>query len=58
MNYEKHNQEIIRIISARATESHERSIYEKARPGAAGRHPRHCRRRGNRHKKFAHRREI
>jgi hypothetical protein len=38
---EEHNEEIIRIISARAAESHERSAYEQAHPGAAARHPRH-----------------
>lgn len=41
--YEEHDEEIIRIISARAAESHERRAYEKAHPGAAARHPRHRR---------------
>ncbi len=41
--YEEHNEEVIRIISARAAESHERRAYEKAHAGAAERHPRHRR---------------
>ncbi len=43
--YENQGEEIIRIISARAAESHERRAYEKAHKGAEARHPRH------RHKK-------
>jgi hypothetical protein len=39
--YEEHREEVIRIISARAAESHERSAYEKAHPGTGARHPRH-----------------
>ena len=39
--YEEHGEEIIRIISARAAESHERSAYEQAHPGTRARHPRH-----------------
>lgn len=41
--YEEHDEEIIRIISARAAESHERSTYEKVRPGAGAGHPHHRR---------------
>ena len=37
--YEKQGEEIIRIISARAAESHERRAYEKAHKGAEARHP-------------------
>jgi uncharacterized DUF497 family protein len=36
--YEKEDQEVIRIISARATESHERRAYEEAHKGAEARH--------------------
>jgi len=38
--YEKQGEEIIRIISARAAESHERRAYEEAYKGAKARHPR------------------
>ena len=41
--YEKQEEEVIRIISARAAESHERRAYEKARKRAEERHPRHRR---------------
>jgi uncharacterized protein len=37
--YEEHNEEVIRVISARAAESHERRAYEKAHKGAEARHP-------------------
>jgi uncharacterized protein len=36
--YEKHKKEVIRIISARAAESHERKAYEEAYRGAKTRH--------------------
>src|SRR5690242_10552624 len=36
--YESHNEEVIRIISARAAESHERRAYEEAHKGAKARH--------------------
>src|SRR2546421_6501531 len=39
--YEKHNEEAIRIISARAVESHERKAYEEAHQAAKARHPSH-----------------
>jgi uncharacterized DUF497 family protein len=39
--YEKHNEEVIRIISARAAESHERKAYEEAHKTAEARHPSH-----------------
>ena len=41
--YEKQREEVIRIISARAAESHERRAYEEAHKGAEERHPRHRR---------------
>src|ERR1700720_4908102 len=37
--YENHNEEAIRIISARAAESHERRAYEEAHKGEETRHP-------------------
>jgi uncharacterized DUF497 family protein len=37
--YEKQGEEIIRIISARAAESHERRAYEEGHKGAEARHP-------------------
>ena len=40
---EKQEEEVIRIISARAAESHERRAYEKAHKRAEERHPRHRR---------------
>ena len=39
--YEEHDEEVIRIISARAAESHERNAYEEAHQRAGARHPRH-----------------
>jgi len=47
--YEKHQEEVIRIISARAAESHERKAYEEAYRGAETRHrsPRSKKRRGD-----------
>ena len=36
--YEKHREQVIRIISARAAESHERKAYEEAYKGAETRH--------------------
>ena len=47
--YEKQGEEIIRIISARAAESHERRAYEKAHQGAEARHPRHRRKKRRGH---------
>jgi uncharacterized DUF497 family protein len=47
--YEEHNEEVIRIISARAAESHERKAYEEAHKGAKTRHPRHRRKERPRH---------
>src|SRR5713226_4624604 len=40
---ETRGEEVIRIISARAAESHERRAYEEAYKGAKARHPRHRR---------------
>ena len=40
---ESHNEEVIRIISARAAESRERRAYEETHKGAEARHPRHRR---------------
>jgi uncharacterized DUF497 family protein len=37
--YEEGDEEVIRIISARAAESHERRAYEEAHKGAEARHP-------------------
>ena len=37
--YEAHNKAVIRVISARAAESHERRAYEEAHKGAEARHP-------------------
>jgi uncharacterized DUF497 family protein len=47
--YEEHDEEVIRVISARAAESHERRAYEEAHKGAEARHPsyRHKKRRGH-----------
>lgn len=39
--YEKHNEEVIRVISARAAESHERRAYEEACKGTEARHRSH-----------------
>jgi uncharacterized DUF497 family protein len=47
--YEKDNEEIIRIISARATESHEKGAYAEAHQGAEARHRRHRRHARRRH---------
>ncbi|HEV2234331.1 MAG TPA: BrnT family toxin [Terriglobia bacterium] len=47
--YEKDNDEVIRIISARAAESHERRVYEQAHAGAEAGHRRHRRKAGRRH---------
>jgi len=38
-SYEEHNEEVIRVIWARAAESHERRAYEEAHKGAEARHP-------------------
>ena len=48
--YEEHDEEVIRVISARAAESHERKAYEEAHKGAEERHPsdRRKKRRGDR----------
>ena len=37
--YEEYDEEVIRVISARAAESHERRAYEEAHKGAEERHP-------------------
>jgi hypothetical protein len=47
--YEEQKEEVIRIISARAAESHERRAYEEAHKGAEARHSRHRRKKGRRH---------
>ena len=47
--YEKHEEEVIRIISARAAESHERRAYEEAHKRAEERHPRHRRKKRRGH---------
>ena len=47
--YEKQNEEVIRIISARAAEFHERKAYEEAHKGAKERHPSHRRKKRRRH---------
>jgi uncharacterized protein len=47
--YEKHNEEVIRIISARAAESQERRAYEEAHKGTETRHPSHRRKKRRRH---------
>jgi uncharacterized DUF497 family protein len=36
---EEHDEEVIRVISARAAESHERRAYEEAHKGTEARHP-------------------
>ena len=46
---EKQEEEIIRIISARAAESHERRAYEQAHKGAETRHPSHRRKKRRKH---------
>ncbi|PYX83766.1 MAG: hypothetical protein DMG70_09305 [Acidobacteria bacterium] len=47
--FEKQEEEIIRIISARAAESHERRAYEEAHKGAETRHPNHRRKKRRGH---------
>ena len=47
--YEQHEGEVIRVISARAAESHERRAYEEAHQGAKARHPIHRRKKRRRH---------
>ena len=47
--YEEHEEEVIRVISARAAESHERRAYEEAHKGAEARHPSHRRKKRRRH---------
>jgi len=47
--YESQNEEVIRIISARDAESHERKAYEEAHQGAEERHPEHRRKKRRRH---------
>ncbi len=41
--YERQGEEVIRIISARAAESHERKAYEEAHKGTEAGHPSHRR---------------
>jgi uncharacterized protein len=40
---EKHNEEVIRVISARAATSRERKVYEETHKSSEARHPRHRR---------------
>ncbi|MFZ3214582.1 MAG: BrnT family toxin [Candidatus Acidiferrales bacterium] len=47
--HETQDEEIIRIISARAAESHERQAYEQAQRTAEARHPRDRRKKRRRH---------
>ena len=47
--YEQRGEEVIRIISARAAESHERKAYEEAHKAAEERHPSHRRQKRRRH---------
>jgi len=47
--YEERTEEVIRIISARAAESHERRAYEQAHEGAETRYPGHRRKKRPRH---------
>jgi uncharacterized DUF497 family protein len=47
--YEKQDEEVIRIISARAAEFHERKAYEEAHKGAKERHPSHRLKKRRRH---------
>jgi len=47
--YEEQNDEIIRIISARAAESHERKAYEEAHGGTETRHQGHRRKKRRGH---------
>jgi uncharacterized DUF497 family protein len=46
---EKQDQEVIRIISARAAESRERKAYEETHKGTTTRHPSHRRKKRRRH---------
>jgi uncharacterized DUF497 family protein len=46
---ERQNEEIIRIISARAAESHERRAYEEAQQSAEAGHPSHRRKKRRGH---------
>jgi hypothetical protein len=48
-HYEKQGEETIRIISARAAESHERRAYEEAHKGPETRHPSDRRKKRRRH---------
>src|SRR5271170_5345181 len=41
--HQSHNEEVIRIISARAAQSHERKAYEESHKAAETRHSRHRR---------------
>jgi uncharacterized DUF497 family protein len=47
--YEEHEEEVIRVISARADESHERRAYEEAHKAAEARHPSHRRKKRRGH---------
>jgi uncharacterized protein len=47
--YENRNEELIRIISARAAGSHKRRAYEENHKGAKARHPGHRRKKRPRH---------
>ena len=47
--YEEHDEEVIRVISARAAESHERRSYEEAHKAAEARDPSHRRKKRRRH---------
>jgi uncharacterized protein len=47
--YQEQDEEVIRIISARAVESHERKAYEEAHKGAEARHPGHPHKKRRRH---------
>ena len=47
--YEEHCEEVIRVISARAAEPHERRAYEEAHKAAEARHPSHRRKKRRRH---------
>jgi uncharacterized DUF497 family protein len=47
--YEEHDEEVIRVISARAAESHERRAYEEAHKGTEARHAGDRRKKRRRH---------
>ena len=47
--YEEQGEEVIRVISARAAESHERKAYEEAHKTAEARHTRHRDKKRRRH---------